>query len=136
VKIINGFIYTAGRDQITKLRDLNKDGEADFYENITHDPVRTRQRHEFVMDLQTDKDGNIYFCRSGHYIQSKRGDNCCVYKMSPDGKNLEKFAKGFREPNGLSISPNGVMTVADNEGNGIPQTPIYRLLPGKDYGFT
>ena len=28
------------------------------------------------------------------------------------------------------------MTVADNEGNGIPQTPIYRLLPGKDYGFT
>ncbi len=135
LKIINGFIYTAGRDQITKLHDLNNDGEADFYENINNDQGLTLQRHEFVMDLQTDKEGNIYFCRSGHYIQSKRGDNCLVYKMSPDGAKLEKFATGFREPNGMSIGPDGVMTVADNEGNGIPQTPIYRLIQGTDYGF-
>ncbi|MBI2807422.1 MAG: hypothetical protein HYX68_20765 [Planctomycetes bacterium] len=136
LKIIDGHIYTAGRDQITKLHDLNNDGEADFYENINNDQGLTLQRHEFVMDLQTDKAGNLYFCRSGHYIQSKRGDNCCIYKMSPDGKKLEKFATGFREPNGLSIGPDGTMTVADNEGNGIPQTPIYRLLQGKFYGFT
>ncbi len=136
LKIINGHIYTAGRDQITKLHDLNNDGEADFYENINNDAGLTLQRHEFVMDLQTDKDGNLYFCRSGHYVQSKRGDNCVVYKMSPDGKKLEKIARGFREPNGMSIGPDGTMTIADNEGNGIPQTPLYRLLPGKDYGFT
>src|SRR5207302_4732893 len=49
---------------------------------------------------------------------------------------IEKFAKGFREPNGLSIGPDGTMTIADNEGNGIPQTPIYRLKQGKNYGFT
>lgn len=136
LKIINGHIHTAGRDQITKLHDVNNDGEADYYENINNDQGLTLQRHEFVMDLQTDKDGNLYFCRSGHYIQSKRGDNCCIYKMSPDGKKLEKIATGFREPNGMSIGPDGAMTVADNEGNGIPQTPLYRLLPGKHYGFT
>jgi hypothetical protein len=28
------------------------------------------------------------------------------------------------------------MTVADNEGNGVPQTPIYRLKEGANYGFT
>ena len=33
----------------------------------------------------------------------------------------------------LTVQP---VTVADNEGNGIPQTPIYRLRPGRDYGFT
>lgn len=136
LKIINGIIHVAGRDQITKLHDLNNDGEADFYENINNEPGLTLQRHEFVMDLETDKAGNLYYCRSGHYHQSKRGDNCVVYKLSPDGKKLEKFAKGFREPNGMSIGPDGTMTVADNEGNGIPQTPLYRLLPGKDYGFT
>lgn len=136
LKIVDGFIYVAGRDQITKLHDLNNDGEADFYENFNNDAGLTLQRHEFVMDLETDKVGNLYYCRSGHYIQSKRGDNCCVYKLSKDGKKLEKFATGFREPNGLSIGPDGTMTVADNEGNGIPQTPIYRLLQGKNYGFT
>ncbi len=136
LKIIKGIIHVAGRDQITKLHDLNNDGEADFYENLNNDAGLTLQRHEFVMDLQTDKDGNLYYCRSGHYLQSKRGDNCVVYKLSPDGKKIEKFARGFREPNGMSIGPDGTMTIADNEGNGIPQTPIYRLLPGKDYGFT
>ena len=136
LKVINGIIYVAGRDQITKLHDLNNDGEADFYENFNNDAGLTLQRHEFVMDLQTDREGNLYYCRSGHYLQSKRGDNCCIYKLSPDGKKLEKFATGFREPNGMSIGPDGVMTVADNEGNGIPQTPLYRLLPGKNYGFT
>lgn len=136
LKIINGIIHVAGRDQITRLHDLNNDGEADFYENLNNEAGLTLQRHEFVMDLQTDKDGDLYYCRSGHYLQSKRGDNCVVYKLSPDGKKLEKFARGFREPNGLSIGPDGTMTVADNEGNGIPQTPLYRLQGGKDYGFT
>jgi hypothetical protein len=135
LKIVDGFIYTAGRDQITKLHDLNGDGEADFYENFNHDAGLTLQRHEFVMDLQTDAQGNFYFGRSGHYHASKRGDNCCVYKLTPDGKKLDVFAQGFREPNGLSIGPDGTMIVGDNEGNGVPQTPIYRLERGAFYGF-
>lgn len=135
LKIIDGVIHVAGRDQITRLHDINRDGEADFYENLNNEAGLTLQRHEFVMDLQTDARGNLYYCRSGHYILSKRGDNCCVYKLSPDGEKLERFATGFREPNGMSIGPDGTMTVADNEGNGIPQTPIYRLQPGLNYGF-
>jgi glucose/arabinose dehydrogenase len=135
LKIVNGFIYTAGRDQITKLHDLNGDGEANFYENFNNDAGLTLQRHEFVMDLQTDAQGNFYFGRSGHYHASKRGDNCCVYKLTPDGKKLEVFARGFREPNGLSIGPDGTMIVGDNEGNGVPQTPLYRFEAGDFYGF-
>jgi hypothetical protein len=135
LKIVDGVIYTAGRDQVTRLHDLNGDGEADFYENFNNDAGLTLQRHEFVMDLQTDAEGNLYYCRSGHYILSKRGDNCCVYRLSSDGSKLEHFARGFREPNGLGIGPDGTMTVGDNEGNGIPQTPIYHLQAGKNYGF-
>jgi hypothetical protein len=135
LKIINGVIHTAGRDQITRLHDLNGDGEADFYENFNNDAGLTLQRHEFVMDLETDSAGNLYYCRSGHYIQSKRGDNCCVFKLLPDGLKLEVVARGFREPNGMSIGPDGTMTVADNEGNGVPQTPLYRLRQGAFYGF-
>src|SRR5205085_3364153 len=105
LKIVNDVIYTAGRDQITKLHDLNGDGEADFYENFNNDAGLTLQRHEFVMDLQTDAKGNFYFGRSGHYVASKRGDNCCIFKLSRDGSKLERFASGFRETNGLSIGP-------------------------------
>ena len=34
---MNNEIYVLGRDQITKLHDLNGDGEADFYENFNND---------------------------------------------------------------------------------------------------
>lgn len=135
LKIIDGVIHTAGRDQVTRLHDRNGDGEADFYENFNNDAGLTLQRHEFVMDLQTDRRGNLYYCRSGHYILSKRRANCCVYRLTPDGSKLEIVARGFREPNGMSIGPDGTMTVGDNEGNGIPQTPLYVLRQGADYGF-
>ena len=100
------------------------DGEADFYENFNNDGPLTLQRHEFVMGLETDAEGNFYYCRSGHYILSKKGKNCCVMKVSRDGRKLEVFARGLREPNGLSIGPDGTMTVADNEGNGIPPAEL------------
>ena len=136
LKIINEKIYVAGRDQITRLHDLNNDGEADFHECFNNHAGLTPQRHEYVLDLQVDKKGNLYYGRSGHYTTSQRRENCCVMRVSPDGKKMDVFAHGFREPNGLSIGPDGIMTVGDNEGNGVPQTPIYVLKEDQFYGFT
>ena len=135
IRVVKDKVYTVGRDQLTRLHDLNGDGEADYYENFNNDAGLTLQRHEFVMDLHTDAEGNFYYCRSGHYIKSQRGENCCVMKVSPDGSKLEVFARGFRETNGMSLGPDGRMTIGDNEGNGIPQTPIYELKKDGYYGF-
>ena len=78
-------IYVLGRDQITRLHDLNNDGEADFYENFNNDTVVTPNYHEFCLDLQTDSKGNFYFSKgspwtpdcdvaaSGHAAQSLQG---------------------------------------------------------------
>ena len=52
LKIVDNEIYVLGRDQITKLRDLNNDGEADFYENFNNDVQVTPGFHEFAYDLQ------------------------------------------------------------------------------------
>ena len=59
LKIIDGDIYVLGRDQITKLHDLNGDGEADFYENFNNDVQVTPGFHEFAFDLQTDPNQGI-----------------------------------------------------------------------------
>ncbi len=55
IKIVDGVLHAIGRDQITKLHDLNHDGEADFYENINNDCFLTTNFHEMCFDLQTDK---------------------------------------------------------------------------------
>ena len=56
LRIVEGKIYVLGRDQITRLHDLNGDGEADFYENFNNDVHVTSGFHEFAFDLQTDAD--------------------------------------------------------------------------------
>ena len=65
LRIVNDVVYVRGRDQITRLHDLNADGEADFYECFNNDGVVSANYHGFAMDLQTDAAGNFYYTRCG-----------------------------------------------------------------------
>ncbi len=130
LRIVDDVVYVLGRDQITRLHDLNDDGEADFYENFNNDCIVTSSFHEFALDLQTDPEGNFYFAKGGPVRPGGRGweqitdHNGCVLKVSKDGSKFEVFATGVRAPNGMGASPDGLLTVADNEGT---WTPTCRL---------
>src|SRR5262249_22157154 len=43
-----GEVYVLGRDQITRLRDVNRDGEADFYECVSNAYVTSPAGHDFI----------------------------------------------------------------------------------------
>ncbi len=66
LKIVDDKVYVLGRDQITRLHDLNRDGEADFYENFNNDIAAFQDYHEFALDLQMDSKGNFYFAKGGN----------------------------------------------------------------------
>ena len=65
VKVVDEKIYIHGREGITRLNDLNGDGEVDFYENFNNDIQTTPGFHEFAFDLQTDSKGNFFFAKGG-----------------------------------------------------------------------
>ncbi len=140
LKIVNDQVYVLGRDQITRLHDLNGDGEADFYECFNNDAMITTNFHEFTFDLQTDKDGNFYFIKGGPVRPGGSGwdkitpHHGCLFKVSKDGSKLEVIARGFRAPNGFGIGPNGEITTGDNEGTWTPTCPINWIKPGGFYG--
>jgi glucose/arabinose dehydrogenase len=140
LKIVGDKVYVLGRDQITRLHDLNGDGEADFYECFNNDVMITQNFHEFIFDLQTDPDGNFYFVRGGPVRPGGSGwdkivpHHGCVFKVSKDGAKLEVVARGFRAPNGMGVGPNGEVTVGDNEGTWTPTCPINWIKPGGFYG--
>ena len=64
VKVVNDQIYVLGRDGVTRLHDLNGDGEADFYENFNNDCALGPSYGEYAMDLQTDREGNFYYAKA------------------------------------------------------------------------
>ncbi|HXI49974.1 MAG TPA: DUF6797 domain-containing protein, partial [Candidatus Saccharimonadales bacterium] len=149
--IVRDVIYTSGRDQITRYHDLNGDGEADYYENFNHQYKSTEGFHEFVFDLQTDRKGNFYFAKAnpvnaggggfGNQAASQgNGTVCdhsgCLFRLTPDGRKLEVYARGFRAPNGIGVSSDGRVTSSDNEGTWVPATPVHWIDPGQFCGVS
>jgi hypothetical protein len=140
LRIVKDQIYVLGRDQITRLHDLNGDGEADFYENFNNDVIVTSSFHEFALDLQTDRAGNFYFAKGGAVSPGGRGwqvitpHTGTILRVAADGSKIDIFATGVRAPNGLGMGPNDELTVADNEGTWTPADRMSLVKQGDFLG--
>jgi glucose/arabinose dehydrogenase len=136
LKVVDGKVYVTGRDQITRLHDLNHDGEADFYENFNNDSIVTENYHEFCLDLQTDRAGNFYYAKGSPWTPDVRTPHQgTVLKVSKDGSKLEVFATGLRAPNGAGMGPNDELTVSDNQGHWMPASKLNLVKKGGFYGM-
>jgi len=134
LRIVNDQIYVLGRDQITRFHDLNKDGEADFYENFNNDISISNHYHEFCLNLSTDEAGNFYFIKGGNLGPVTVPHHGCLIKVNKDGSQMEIVATGHRAPNGMSVGPKGEITTADNEGNWVPTSRLNLVKRGGFYG--
>ena len=135
LKVVNGVIHVHGRDQITKLHDLNKDGEADRYEAFFREFAVSTNFHEFAFELQTDKAGNFYTAKASPVKGGGRGFDTIfphhgtLMKISPDGTKYVILATGLRAPGGLGVGPNGEITTGENEGTWQPRCKINYFTP-------
>jgi glucose/arabinose dehydrogenase len=136
LKIVKGDVYVRGRDQITRLHDLNGDGEADFYENFNNDAPAGDKYHLFKFDLDTDAAGNFYYSSCGAWVENDLfPTHANITRVSADGSRSEVIARGLRAPNGLAVGPKGEIVTADNQGNWVPTSRINLIPPGKTDGF-
>ncbi|PYJ99365.1 MAG: hypothetical protein DME23_09760 [Verrucomicrobia bacterium] len=125
LKVVNDQVYVLGRDQITRVRDENGDGEADFYEDFCNLIETFPEPHHYVTSLETDERGNFYYV-----------DPVGVHRVPPDGGSMETIATGFRNPNGMGVSPDGgIITVAPQQGEWTPSSLIVEAKPGGYYGY-
>ncbi len=131
LKVVDGMIVVLERGQLTRLHDLNNDGEADFYECINGDWHCAGGEHSFDTCLEVGPDGSYWFFKTGDTETPTGG---CLLRVSKDGKKMEVFATGFRHPIGLGMSPAGVISGADQEGNWMPATRIDLYKKGGFYG--
>ena len=115
LKVVDGKIHVLQRGQLTRLHDLNNDGEADFYETLNNDWYTAGGEHSFDTCLKTDPDGNFYFFKTGD-DQTPTGG--CLLRISKDGQKREIFSTGFRHPIGLGVSPSGIVTAQIRKATG------------------
>lgn len=129
-------ILVVGRDQVTRLVDLDGDRETDRYEAFNVDTMNAPHFHEPVSGLQVDARGNLY-CMKGarHAKLASHPQHGTAFRIAPDGTTSEIVASGFRAPNGLWVDPDGVIFCSDQEGHWTPANRINRIAPGGFYGY-
>lgn len=130
LKIVDEKVYVIGRDQLTRLHDLNGDDEADFYENFNNDITITPHYHEFVLNLETDSKGDFYFTKGGDLGNARIPHHGTLLRVSKDGSKLDVVATGLRAPNGMGMGPNDEVSTADNEGDWVPTSRVDLAKPG------
>ncbi|MEY4692289.1 MAG: hypothetical protein RIT19_2614 [Verrucomicrobiota bacterium] len=125
LKVRGDQVYVLGKDRITRLDDTNGDGVTDFYATFFDGIATSLGGHDYVTCLEVDQDGRFYYA-------DPRG----VHRVAADGKSAETLASGFRNPNGMGVSPDGrVVTVAPQQGTWTPTSEIAEIRPGGWYGF-
>jgi putative heme-binding domain-containing protein len=117
--VVGGRVYVLGRNQITRLHDLNGDDEADFYECFSDAFVTSGAGHDFICGLERDAEGNFYTA-SG---------NEGLLQISPDGLSARVLATGFRNPDGLGLLPDGSITVPCSEGEWTATSMVCLIRP-------
>lgn len=121
--VVDDLVCVLGRDQITRLHDLNGDGEADQYECLANNYVTSPNGHDFICGLERDAQGRFLFA------SSKQG----ACRIAPGG-SVEVLATGFRNPDGIGLGPDGAVTIPVSEGEWTPASAICQIEPGGFYG--
>lgn len=124
LRVREGRVLVLGRDRITRLHDENGDGEADFYESFTDTIATSTGGHDYVTCLEADPAGNLFYT-----------DPQGVHMVTPDGRTNVTIATGWRNPNGMGVSPAGLVTVAPQQGEWTPSSQISEVRQGRYYGY-
>ena len=131
----DGEILVLGRDQVTRLVDLNGDFVTDFYENVNNDTMNSAHFHEPATGLQVARNGDLFYLKAARHAK----DAChphhgTLVRISADNLESTVLASGFRAPNGLLLDQENVFFCSDQEGHWMPANRINRVEPGGFYG--
>jgi glucose/arabinose dehydrogenase len=131
----DGFLV-AQRNEVTRLRDSNRDGEADEYLTAATGWNVSGAYHGYVYGPERDGRGNLWI--TTNIDMGPNTDNDAPWRgwaltMNPDG-SLTPQAAGMRSPSGLGTNLEGDMFYSDQQGTWMPATPISHLRRGAFYG--
>lgn len=124
LKVVDGKVLVLGRDQITRLHDLNGDREADYHENVMSAYETSPGGHDFIVGLDRDRQGRFYTA------SGKQG----VLRLTPPDK-VEILATGLRNPNGIGVDAAGrFVSSSVQEGDWTPASAICEIEVGFNEG--
>lgn len=145
--VVNGDLYIAQRDEITRMRDADADGVYETRERFASGWTSDNYHH-FTFGFG-HHDGFLYATLSASigvgqdeiFSGTMRGINGpapahrgTLMKIALDTGEIEYVCGGLRAPNAVLATPDGRVLVGDNQGAWMPASKVNVMLPGHFYG--
>ena len=147
VEVREGEVFVTVIPDVVRLRDEDGDGEADAIETLVHGyGVKTSLVGHDLHGLVFGPDGRLYFSMGdrGYRIELPDGrvlepalgpGRGAIFRMKPDGSELEVFATGVRNPQELAFDDYGNLFTGDNNGDGGDKARVVYLVEGGETGW-
>lgn len=132
---IKGDLYLTQRAELTCLRDMDGDGEADEYKTVYSWPL-SGNYHEYSYGPVLDKEGNMVVTLNLGWIgygESLSKWHGWMLKFDTDGK-MKPFATGMRSPAGFALNNQGDIFYAENQGDWVGSGSITHVEEGDFVG--
>lgn len=132
---INGELYAVQRSEITRLKDLDGDGEADEYKTVYTWPL-SGNYHEYAYGPVLDKDSNLVVTLNLAWTYKEESQSKWhgwMIKVAPDG-TMKPFAAGFRSPAAFAMNKEGDIFYSENQGGWVGSGGITHVAEGDFMG--
>ena len=132
-----GWIYTAQRGELTKMKDSNGDGRADQFITVCDDWAISGNYHEYNFGPRLDKDGKLWVTLNKPFGGEPYGRahwRGWAVRVDPKTGVMEPMAAGLRSPAGVENSPEGEIFYTDNQGEWCNASKLSHLSKGEFHG--
>ncbi|MDB6122890.1 MAG: hypothetical protein JWQ71_1883, partial [Pedosphaera sp.] len=129
-----GEVFVMQRSELTRVVDTDSDGSADVFETINADCGVSSTQHAYIYGPIRDRAGNFWGAISGLGAEGTNRYFGWCFKITPHGEFIP-WATGLRSPNGIVLTPDEDLFIADNQGNYVGTSPLYHVTKGAFFNF-
>jgi len=142
---LDGDLFYTNIPNLWRLRDADGDGIAEFkLKDSTGYGVRVALRGHDMHGLVLGYDGKIYWSIGdrGYDIKTADGEllhdprSGAVFRMNPDGSELELYYTGLRNPQELAFDNYGNLFTGDNNSDGGDKARFVYCMEGGETGWS
>jgi len=124
------------RTELTRLRDLDQDGEADEYATLAKGWGVTGNYHEYAYGPKADRAGNLWVTLNssiGARLTEEDQWRGWSLVIRPDG-SWSPVSAGMRSPSGIGVNADGDVFYTDQQGNWVPTNSLHHIRTGVFHG--
>lgn len=133
----DGWIYTAQRGELTRMKDSDGDDVADRFETVCDDWEISGNYHEYAFGPRLDKDGYFWITLNkpfGGEPYGKAHWRGWAVRVNPKTGKMHPMCVGLRSPAGVEVSPWGDVFYTDNQGEWCNSSKMSHLEFGDFHG--